>query len=179
MPAPTQVTRHALAPDIRVAVALGLQLLAFAFATGGLSVLTLLRMEGGWGTLFFLFLCCWQADNGALFTGTALGRYTPRFLPTVSPNKSYAGVVGAVAWSVGSAYAFTLLQQQYGGGDGLAAVATDGGGGGEGRDADAGAVALFVRAVVPPLPFSDPATAAAVGFALGVASLVVRAYGNE
>ena len=87
-----QVTRHALEPDIRVVVALGLQLLAFAFATGGLSVLTLLRMEGGWGTLFFLFLCCWQADNGALFVGTALGARTPRFLPTVSPNKSYVTV---------------------------------------------------------------------------------------
>ena len=130
----------------------------FGFVTGGMAMLTLVRMESGWGALFFLFGCCWQADNGALFVGSALGSLTPQFLPTVSPKKTYAGVVGALLFSAGSGYAYVYL----------AALAEEAAG-----SSSSSSFAGSVSTLVPPLPFSDPVTAAAVGLLLGITAIVV------
>ena len=121
-------------------------------------MLLLLRAEdGGWGAVFFLFGCCWQADNGALFVGSALGRFTAPFLPTVSAKKTWAGVLGALVFSSGSAYLFATL---------LHATQVD--------SAEPGAIVGFLGSLVPALPFETPTTAAFVGLLLGLTAIVVR-----
>lgn len=138
--------------------ALAVQLFEYAFVTVGFAFVILLRAQHGWGALFFLVGCCWQADNGALFVGSAFGRFTPKFLPTVSPNKTYAGVVGALLFSTCSAFGYAWL----------ASVGDD-----EGKSS----AVKFAAALVPELPFTDPNVAAGVGLVMGITAIVVRRAG--
>lgn len=127
-------------------------------------MLVLLRAEdGGWGALFFLFGCCWQADNGALFVGSALGRFTSPFLPTVSAKKTWAGAFGALVFSSGSAYLYATLSQEATRADAAHRVDDD----------QPGSIVAFLGSLVPALPFETPTTAALVGLLLGLAAIVV------
>ena len=153
------MTTMKLKPDFMVAAAITLQITALLFIiTGFAAVLTLHSEKSGFGNLFFLIGCCWQADNGALFVGSAFGKFTPRFLPTVSPNKSYAGVIGALMFSTMSAYGYVALNN-------VAAL--------DGENTFSSTLGKIVSAVVPPLPLTDTTTAALVGLALGVTSILV------
>ena len=96
-------------PSTATALGIGLDCLGLLFLPWGFSHALLLRSHPSphsWGLFLLCWLCCWQSDNGALFAGSALGAYTPKLLPAVSPGKTWAGAVGAVAASVGTAVGF-------------------------------------------------------------------------
>jgi phosphatidate cytidylyltransferase len=48
----------------------------------------------GLTAVFFVFAVVWAADSAAYFAGRAIGG--PRLAPAVSPNKTWAGLAGAV-----------------------------------------------------------------------------------
>lgn len=58
--------------------------------------LVVLRADEGFGltAIVFIFAVVWAADSAAYFAGRALGG--PRLAPSVSPNKTWAGLGGAV-----------------------------------------------------------------------------------
>ncbi len=61
-----------------------------------LAALVWLRADAQWGraTLFWLFALVWSADTGAYAFGRIIGG--ARLAPKISPNKTWAGLVGAV-----------------------------------------------------------------------------------
>ena len=64
----------------------------------------------GFQAILFLFLVVWSADTGAYFTGRFLGG--PKLAPSISPNKTWAGLFGAAlaACCAGSVFALWLGQ---------------------------------------------------------------------
>ncbi|PZO83471.1 MAG: hypothetical protein DI626_09010, partial [Micavibrio aeruginosavorus] len=52
----------------------------------------------GLGLVLILALCVWATDIGAYFTGKAIGG--PKMAPTISPNKTIAGLCGGIVSSV-------------------------------------------------------------------------------
>jgi phosphatidate cytidylyltransferase len=62
----------------------------------------------GFLAILYLFLVVWSADTGAFFMGRLLGG--PRLAPSISPNKTWAGLIGAAccAGLAGAAYALWL-----------------------------------------------------------------------
>jgi len=76
------------------------------------------RPADGWQILFWLLAVVWATDTGGYVAGRALGG--PKLAPTVSPNKTWSGLlgamlaaalVGAVAgalWSAGSSLMLAL-----------------------------------------------------------------------
>lgn len=103
-------------------LALGLILAAFFFlaivtrngALGagaiyvGLPVLALLYLRGhGDGLLlaFWAMALVWACDIGAYFAGRAIGG--PKLMPEVSPNKTWAGLIGGIIAATGFALALT------------------------------------------------------------------------
>ena len=48
--------------------------------------------EAGRGWVFYVLVATWAYDTAAYFTGSLLGRH--RFLPRISPNKTWEGVAG-------------------------------------------------------------------------------------
>lgn len=68
--------------------------LAYAFALAAATVLV--RGEGRMGAvaIFYLFAVVWMTDIGAYFAGRTFGG--PKFAPTISPKKTWSGVVGGL-----------------------------------------------------------------------------------
>ena len=56
---------------------------------------------GGPTLVLFLFVLIWMADSGAYFAGRAFGK--TKLSPLVSPGKTWAGAIGALAGAVVSA----------------------------------------------------------------------------
>ena len=61
--------------------------------------------EAGRETMIWLFVVVWAADSGAYAMGRLIGG--PRLAPSISPNKTWAGLIGGVACAgaVGAALA--------------------------------------------------------------------------
>lgn len=57
----------------------------------------------GAGLCLCLMLCIWASDSGAYFAGKAIGG--PKMAPTISPNKTWAGLIGG---ALASAAGFVL-----------------------------------------------------------------------
>jgi phosphatidate cytidylyltransferase len=74
--------------------------------------LLLLRREEPEGLLFVIFvvLTVWAADIGAYFIGKAVGG--KKLLPSVSPNKTWAGLFGGMAAAAATGTAVSLLFSQ-------------------------------------------------------------------
>ena len=69
--------------------------------TLGPLAMTRMLPQGEW-LIFFLLLVTWASDTGAYYVGTLYGRH--RLAPTISPKKSYEGLVGGLIATVISAY---------------------------------------------------------------------------
>jgi phosphatidate cytidylyltransferase len=67
---------------------------------GPLSMTRLLPL-GEW-LIFFLLLVTWASDTGAYYVGTLYGRH--RLAPTISPKKTYEGLVGGLIGAIIAAY---------------------------------------------------------------------------
>ncbi len=65
----------------------------------GLPALALVWLRGadtaGLLAVLFLMLAVWAADTGAYFAGRLIGG--PKLMPRVSPNKTWSGLLGAIA----------------------------------------------------------------------------------
>jgi len=74
-----------------------------------LSLMVLRQNSDGWIVLWMMIIV-WSMDTGAYFAGKNIGG--PKMAPRISPNKTWAGLVGgaimAVILGLGSAYYFNL-----------------------------------------------------------------------
>lgn len=64
--------------------------------------MTRLLPQGEW-LIFFLLLVTWASDTGAYYVGTLYGRH--RLAPTISPKKTYEGLMGGLVGAIVAAYA--------------------------------------------------------------------------
>ena len=62
--------------------------------------------EYGFHAILYLFLVVWSADTGAFFTGRLIGG--PKLAPTISPNKTWSGLVGGALSAGVAGIAFAL-----------------------------------------------------------------------
>ncbi len=75
----------------------------------GLPAIALIWIRGGNLGLqasLFILLCVWAADTGAYIAGRLIGG--PKLMPRVSPNKTWAGLAGAIAGSALTGLAFAM-----------------------------------------------------------------------
>jgi phosphatidate cytidylyltransferase len=77
-------------PGFGVFAALGIGYVAVP----GLALL-LLRAQAGAVSIYWLFCVIWLADTAAYFAGRVIGG--PKLWPAVSPKKTWAGLLGAIA----------------------------------------------------------------------------------
>lgn len=59
---------------------------------------------GATGLTLALLFCVWASDIGAYFTGKTFGG--PKMAPTVSPNKTWSGMIGGIVSSIAIFYAY-------------------------------------------------------------------------
>ncbi|MFA5592138.1 MAG: phosphatidate cytidylyltransferase [Micavibrio sp.] len=60
----------------------------------------------GAGLALALMLCIWASDSGAYFAGKLIGG--PKMAPKISPNKTWAGLIGGIAASAAALAVFSL-----------------------------------------------------------------------
>jgi phosphatidate cytidylyltransferase len=70
--------------------------------TLGMLSMTRLLPQGEW-LIFFLLLVTWASDTAAYYIGTLYGRH--RLAPTISPKKTFEGLVGGLIAAIIIAYA--------------------------------------------------------------------------
>ncbi|HRJ69572.1 MAG TPA: CDP-archaeol synthase [Beijerinckiaceae bacterium] len=70
------------------------------YASALLASVVVVRSAGliGFFAILFLFIVVWLTDIGAYFAGRTFGG--PKFAPTISPKKTWSGVIGGVACGV-------------------------------------------------------------------------------
>lgn len=69
------------------------------YITGCVAAFSYLRLAypSGAGLALALLLCIWASDTGAYFAGKTIGG--PKMAPKISPNKTWAGLIGGIASS--------------------------------------------------------------------------------
>jgi len=65
--------------------------------------------DAGWPLVVFVFLVVWASDIGGYFFGRAIGG--PRLAPSISPNKTWAGLAGGIAMAAAVAAGWALAMQ--------------------------------------------------------------------
>ena len=65
------------------------------------------RSDDGLALILWVFILTWSTDIGAYFVGRAFGR--AKLAPSISPNKTFAGLYGGVAAATIFAGAWALL----------------------------------------------------------------------
>ncbi len=73
----------------------------------------LLRYFPTFGTAYIaiVLIVAWTADTGALIFGALCGKYTPKLMPVISPNKTWAGFIGAIVAGIGIMLFLGVLMQ--------------------------------------------------------------------
>jgi phosphatidate cytidylyltransferase len=73
-------------------------LVGLVYIPAAFGAFTVLRFgvppDGGWMTCLWLLLTVWASDTGAYIFGKAYGG--PKWVPSISPNKTWAGLGGAM-----------------------------------------------------------------------------------
>jgi len=62
--------------------------------------------EHGLGLIVYLLLVVWGTDTGAYFAGRIIGG--PKLLPSISPKKTWAGLIGGMVFAAGFGYCVAL-----------------------------------------------------------------------
>ncbi len=76
-------------------------------AGSGMSLMLLREPEsGGFGIALYLFLTVWATDIGAYICGRTIGG--PKLLPSVSPKKTWAGLIGGMTAAALAGYCFAV-----------------------------------------------------------------------
>ena len=76
-------------------------------AWSGLAMIHLRNIpEHGLGLIVYLLLVVWGTDTGAYFAGRIIGG--PKLLPSVSPKKTWAGLIGGMAFAALFGYCVSL-----------------------------------------------------------------------
>jgi phosphatidate cytidylyltransferase len=77
----------------------------------GVPIVSLIWLRGdgvaGLETILWLMACVWATDTGAYFFGRGIGG--PKLAPALSPNKTWAGLLGGMACSAAVAFPATWL----------------------------------------------------------------------
>jgi phosphatidate cytidylyltransferase len=71
-----------------------------------LHFLLLRKIEGGFGTIIVLCTMIALNDNSAYYVGKLLGKNSKKLAPKISPNKTWAGLLGGFTATILSAMAF-------------------------------------------------------------------------
>lgn len=87
--------------------------MAWGFVYIAMPAYALLVLSWAWvGLVFWVMLVTWATDIGAYFAGRAIGG--PKLAPRISPNKTWAGLIGGMAmaalvgWLVAGSQIFAL-----------------------------------------------------------------------
>jgi phosphatidate cytidylyltransferase len=64
----------------------------------------------GFTAVLFVFLVVWSSDTAAYAAGRSIGG--PKLWPRVSPNKTWAGLIGALAAGAAAGAVFALLEPE-------------------------------------------------------------------
>ncbi len=89
-----------------------LRVLAWGYTLAAVTALLWIRHQPSLGreTLIWILVCIWATDIGAYFVGRAAGG--AKLAPRISPGKTWAGLIGGMAWSAMASaavgYAFGL-----------------------------------------------------------------------
>ncbi|MBV1900972.1 MAG: phosphatidate cytidylyltransferase [Kordiimonadaceae bacterium] len=81
-------------------------LIGFAYVSLPLVAMWWLRTQDVWWVLW-VFLIVWGTDIGGYFAGKGIGG--PRLAPKLSPKKTWSGLVGGMALSMGASYCLYLI----------------------------------------------------------------------
>ena len=94
----------------------GARLSALGVFYVGLPAVALLWLRSdepfGFTAVLFIFAVVWSSDTAAYAAGRSIGG--PKLWPRVSPNKTWAGLVGALFAGAAAAAVFTLLEPEAG-----------------------------------------------------------------
>ena len=91
-----------LAPRPWVDGIVGIIYIALCFAA--FVCLRLYHGDQGTALTLCLLLCVWATDIGAYFTGKTIGG--PKMAPSISPNKTWSGLIGGIASSIAIFFAY-------------------------------------------------------------------------
>jgi phosphatidate cytidylyltransferase len=87
--------------------------LFFGLLYVGLFCLAFLAIRArGWEPVFWLLLVVWATDIGAYFAGRGIGG--PKLAPRISPNKTWAGLIGGMLSAGAVAALFALSPSAFG-----------------------------------------------------------------
>lgn len=91
-----------LSPNMPLDLLFGIPYILVCFAA--FVYLRLYHGANGTGLTLALLLCVWGSDSGAYFAGKAIGG--PKMAPSISPNKTWAGMIGGIVSSIAILYVY-------------------------------------------------------------------------
>ena len=90
---------------------MGASLLSVMYTAFPLSLMFILYCFGGRYAVLSMFIFIWLNDTGAFCVGSMIGKH--KLFPRVSPNKSWEGVWGGLAFCIIAGVLFTTLGAEY------------------------------------------------------------------